>query len=158
MRKLILWTISIAVIISVFVIVNSFPKRDKGEIELFKKHKDDFELITEHIIENYDTESEDSVMVYWENDVPYLYNNSPITLKDDLVNAFNNIVDAFQHYEFSFVDITPDRISYGGLGHRMYVYSRNGKVPDYFYFKGDDMNYTCYRVDENWYLLRNNVR
>ncbi len=85
-----------------------------------------------------------------------LYENGNIYPEQEIQNAFNNILNAFQHYEFSFVEITPERVSYGGLGYRMYVYSRNGKVPDYFYHKGDRMDEDCYYLGDNWYLLKVN--
>lgn len=158
MKKIIFILTPIAIIITVFVLLNFFPRHDEEETELFKIYQNDFELITEYIIDNHDTQTKDSLGVYWENGTVYLYDDHAVLLDRDLRNAFDNILNAFKNYEFSFVDITPERISYGGLGYRMYVYSRNGKVPDYFYHKGDGMNEDCFYLGDNWYLLTYNHR
>ena len=155
MKKIIMILTPITIIISItFFVLFSFVFRHDGEeTEFFKKYQSDFELITEYIIDNYDTQTKDSLGVYWENGTVYLYDDHAVLLDRDLRNAFDNILNAFKNYEFSFVDITPERISYGGLGCRMYVYSRNGKAPDYFYYEGDAVNEDCFYLGDNWYLL-----
>ena len=74
-------------------------------------------------------------------------------MKTDKLQAFDHINDAF-YSDFSFIDITPERISFGGLGSGMYVFSLDKKAPDYFYHKGDDMSEDVYSLGDNWYYLR----
>ena len=150
--------ITISIIVLAILIYIQIPKYDKEEIEKFELYKNDFEFITEYIIQNFDSEN-DSVLVFYEPDGSvYLYNEGENYLSKELQNAFNSISDAFENYDFSFVDITQGRISFAGLGYRMYVYSRNGKVPRYYYFDDDGMHPDIYSLGDNWYLLTVNYR
>ncbi len=137
---------------------NHCPKYDEEEIELFQKYQGDFILINDYILENYSHLEDESILVCVENrEITQLFNDGEdIFLPPEIKAAFNSIHEAFLNYEFSFVDITEDRISYGGLGYRMYVFSRNGKVPNYFYSPDDNMHEEIFVLGNDWYLLRVN--
>ena len=154
MKKLKIPVIILAVI-ALVIVYNKLPKYDKEEIELFQKYKEDFILINDYILENYSHLDDESIHVCVENmEITQLFNDGEdIFLPPEIKAAFNSIHEAFLNYEFSFVEITEDRISYGGLGYRMYVFSRNGKVPDYFYSPDDNMHEEVYALGDDWYLL-----
>ena len=86
-----------------------------------------------------------------------LYNEGKISLSKELQNAFHSISDAFEYWDFSFIDITQERISFGGLGAKMYVHSRNGKIPRYHYSKDDGLHPDIYTLGNSWYLLEINL-
>ena len=148
--------IPIIMIIMLFVsLFNQCPKHDEEEIELFQKYKEDFILINEYILETFP--NIDSIYVCVEGrEITSIFIDEEIFLPPEIKAAFNSIHEAFLNYEFSFVEITEDRISYGGLGYRMYVFSRNGKVPNYFYSPDDNMHEKVYALGDDWYLLRVN--
>ena len=148
----IIMIIIILAIMAFIVIYNQLPKHDEEEIELFQMHKEDFILINEYILETFP--NIDSIYVCVEGrEITSIFIDEEIYLPPEIKAAFNSIHEAFLNYEFSFVEITEDRISYGGLGYRMYVFSRNGKVPNYFYFPGDNMHEEVYALGDDWYLL-----
>ncbi len=134
---------------------NHCPKHDEEEIELFQKYQEGFILINEYILKTFP--EEDFVYVCVEGrEITSIFIDEKIYLPPEIKAAFNSIHEAFLNYEFSFVEITEDRISYGGLGYRMYVFSRNGKVPDYFYSPDDNMREEVFALGDDWYLLRVN--
>ena len=137
------------------------PKHDKEEIQLFENHRAEFELVNDHIIENFGNEpgTKKSISIIRQAiEITGFYNNGDIRIDKPVRKALNKINDCFKNYDFSHIEITDERISYGGLGYRMYVYSRNGKVPKYYYHEGDGMHPDVYKLDENWYLLTVNYR
>ncbi|MBP3579803.1 MAG: hypothetical protein J6K12_01005 [Clostridia bacterium] len=120
----------------------------KEETEKYEKNSYDFFLLNNYVIENYDYLSEsESGIIYTED----------LRLPNDVRDAYNS-VNAELASEFSLIYVTKERISYGGIGHNMYVYSRNGKKPTYFYHKGDGVIYDTYKLKDGWYLLRNIAR
>ncbi len=141
-----------------------YPKQSDETDEWFKAYRYDFNLINNYIIENFDymANSEDNSLMLIKEDgyVTALYDNAEnILISDELKAAFRNIDEAFENREYSFITITDERISYEGLGNRMFVYSRNGKIPDYFYYDGDGIdNYSRHILPDNWYLLIHHVR
>ena len=60
--------------------------------------------------------------------------------------------------DFEFIEYTPDRVSFQGDGQNMVVYSINGKIPNYFFYKGDKMSFRVYDVRNKWYILIANLR
>ena len=148
-----------ALILIVFLLLR-LPKYDKEETQIFKNKQEDFELINDYILANFDSQSDEmNIMIVRDFcNIRGLYENEDIVIGEDLKIAFNSIDECFNDYDFSFIEINDDRISYGGLGYRMYVYSRNGKAPTYYYHEGDGMHPEVYKLDENWYLLTVNFR
>ncbi len=83
--------------------------------------------------------------------------NFPIELNENQLNSLNQIANAFST-DFSFIEITENRITYGGEGSDMFVYSINGKTPKYFYFKGDNINFSVKELENNWYYCHAKIR
>ena len=151
--------ISITAAIKLFYFWYSYPKYDEEEAAKFEACKEEFEVVNDYIINNFDYEEKESIVISRDGephkygDIVSLYNDGDIELSEELKEAFNKIDDAFEGYDFSYLEVTKDRISYGGLGYRMYVFSRNGKAPDYYYYPGDGMHHETFRLTDNWYLL-----
>ena len=80
---------------------------------------------------------------YWHE---YIY------LDEDITELFTNVKNSFT-YDFSIVSITSTRISYGGEGNEMFVYSLDGKKPKYFWADNKDAAFSSYSLDNNWYYL-----
>ena len=148
-----------ALILIVFLLLR-LPKYDKEETKIFKNKQEEFKLINDYVLANFDSQSDEmNIMIVRDFcNIQGLYENEDIVIGEDLKIAFNSIDECFNNYDFSFIEINDDRISYGGLGYRMYVYSRNGKAPTYYYHEGDGMHPEVCKLDENWYLLTVNYR
>ena len=158
------WLIIIVSIIVVVCIVGAtsslFPKCDKEEIETFETYKEDFEKINKHIIENYGN-STNKTNIHIDKQIYQivgLRDGEKIALDKETKRSLNSIVPAFKGYDFSFINVSTERVSYCGEGYRMYVYSRNGKAPTFYYYEGDGMHPAVYDLGNNWYLLKVNFR
>ena len=76
-----------------------------------------------------------------------------------MLDDFNSIKSGMKQSDTDFfIEIKTDRISYGGLSSRMYVYSRNGKAPSYYYYEGDGMHPEVCILGDGWYLLKVHYR
>ena len=149
----------ITVISSLFIIIAHFlPKGNSDELRLFQGVQGDFELISKYLTDTYGTDTKINIGVSFDTGIPVLFGDGDMTLTPTLQDAFSNIATAFKGYDFSFIEITPERISYGGLGCRMYVLARNGEAPDYFYHPGDGVSKACIPLCDGWYLLEHNYR
>lgn len=129
-------------------------KKNSDVANAFQRRKSDFEKINDTLIQFINDGKIGSYMIVKDKNyqITNLYYNEDIELNDLQKEAINNINDLFST-DFSFIDVYPDRISYGGLGNEMYVYSRNGEIPDYFYSEDDGEKFTTYVLGNDWYLL-----
>ncbi len=143
------------IILVVLLTYFCFPRYSSEETEKFEQYKEDFLLITEYIINELSYIENTSVLIVWDHETQKfssLYCDGAIYVPENIMHAFDHIKEAFSG-DFSFVEITPERISFGGLGSEMYVLSLGKTVPDYFYHKGDGMNEDVYSLGDNWYYL-----
>lgn len=149
----------------------SCTRMQTEEKNLFISCQEDFELINQFILETsngrdgisfslvtQDTNGNSEIVSLFMHHPENSKESKNILLSDEMKNAFNTIWDTLFRMDFSFIDVTEDRISYGGLGSRMYVYSRNGERPTYFYSPSDDVVYHTYHLENRWYLLANIAR
>lgn len=162
-KKVIRLVLIISVLLGIvfFVFFSRGPKHDEEEIQLFENHRAEFELLTDYIIENLGNEpgTEENIHIVRQSiEITGFYNDGDIRIDKPIRKALNSIHDCFNGYDFSFIEINDERISYGGLGYRMYVYSRNGKAPTYFYHDGDGMRPDIFELGDDWYLLTVNYR
>ena len=156
-------TITIILIIVLFFaayesywFIHSFPKIDKEEAYIFAKYKADFETVNSYMLENFDVspgEDREFVSITPRGNVSI--DDHP-ELDKEMKEALYRTSIPFYGYDYSFITVTKERVSYCGDGYRMYVYSRNGKVPDYYFYKGDGMHPETCRLGDNWYLLKVN--
>ena len=148
----------VLVAVGVCCYVHSLPKYDKEETQIFKNKQEEFKLINDYVLANFGSQPDEvNIMIVRDfSNIRGLYDNEDIVIGEDLKIAFNSIDKCFNDYDFSFIEINDERISYGGLGYRMYVYSRNGKAPTYYYHEGDGMHPEVYNLCDNWYLLKVN--
>lgn len=80
-----------------------------------------------------------------------------IYVEDDIATALYDIKKAFK-YDLSLISVTDTRISYGGQGNEMFVYSLNGKKPKYFLDEEYDISFSTYSLGDDWYYLFLRVR
>ena len=80
------------------------------------------------------------------------YLHEYIYLEEDIIELISNVNDSF-NYDFSIVSVTNTRISYGGEGNEMFVYSLDGSKPRYFWEDNEKASFSIYVLDENWYYL-----
>lgn len=134
------------------------PIYNESVIERYIPYREDFELINNYIIENFDSENEVSLVVSWnyeENKLESLYCDGKVYYPDkEVKDAFLQMAKAFHGYDFSYIDITPKRITYLGAGEVMFVYSRNGKAPWYFIHPFDGVNFRSRVLWDGWYFLK----
>ena len=144
--------------VKLFLFFNNLPKYDEKETNLFLEYKDDFLKVNSYIIEHFDVlpgEDENNILITPRGNVS-IADHPP--LDKELKNALYRTSIPFKGYDYSFIAVTSERISYYGDGYRMYVYSRNGKAPDYYYHYGDRQRPEVYSLGDNWYLLTNYKR
>lgn len=75
-----------------------------------------------------------------------------ICITEDIVESLNNVKQAF-NYDFSIISITETRISYGGEGYEMFVYSLDGEKPKYFWSDDRNKPFRIYSLGDDWYYL-----
>ena len=141
------------VAIKVFWFVDRLPRYSEKETNLFIKYKSDYETVNSYIIKHFDVlpgEDEKKVFITPRGNVSI--KNHP-ELDKEMKDALYRTSIPFGGYDYSFIEVTKKRISYCGDGYRMYVYSRNGKAPSYYYYKGDGLHPEVYDLGDNWYLL-----
>lgn len=80
------------------------------------------------------------------------YLHEYIYLEEDIIELLSNVNNSF-NYDFSIVSVTNTRISYGGEGNEMFVYSLDGSKPRYFWEDNEKASFSIYVLDENWYYL-----
>ena len=131
-------------------------KFDSEKYETFQNYKSDFEVINEAVLALVPEGESDSIMVVKNEQyevISLFTNGEDIKLTDSQLVAINRI-DELYKTDFSFIDVTPDRISYGGLGNQMYVYSFNGDAPSYFYSETNGDKFKTYSLQDGWFYLQ----
>ena len=153
------FVVVIGLIVHFYLIITSIPKNDEKEMQLFLQNKESFDRVNEYALEKFDLrdgENERSVLVWYEEgEFSCLYDDEKEIIPDEkLVSSLEDIKDAlcggFEYY----IDITKDRVSYSALGSRMYVYSRNGKVPSYYFSVDDGKHPERIKLGDGWFLQK----
>lgn len=151
-----------------FIIKTNSQQKEKVK---FSQFKNDFEIVNDYIlsVSTDHINSSFNIIRNDEGDIISLiafYDESTIEsveliLENQIINALNNIDHNLIIGSFNYIDVTKERIDYGGLGNSLYVYSKNGKRPKYFYSpmpKKDRSFYKTYHLTDNWYLLKGSSR
>lgn len=123
---------------------------------VFEAYKEDFETIN-NLMLNIELNKDELFLVTFEDTVADIY-NFPIELNEKQLHSLKQINNAFFGYDFSQIEIIENRISYGGEGYVMYIYSKDGKKPKYFYYEGDKVRFSTEYLGDNWYYLHTNYR
>lgn len=142
----------------------------KAERTRFFLFKDAFELVNDYILGisvNHDDSSFNiirddagnilSLVAFYDDQIT---EDVKLIPENTIIDALNNIDESFIG-SFDYIDVTKERIDYGGLGNYLYVYSRNGKRPKYFYSpnpKKDRTFFKTYYLIDDWYLLKGSSR
>ena len=123
----------------------------------FEEYKTDFEIINDLMLSVDLVEDEEIYSLEFDNGkVTGLY-KFPYELNDSQLYSLNQIHDAFSN-DFSVIRIIENRIDYTGDGAEMYVYSKDGKKPKYFHYKGDNISFSTESLGENWYYCHARIR
>ena len=144
---------------------SSCENLDGEIINNFNAKKEYFEILNNYFINYYnDNGSIDSLSFsFSENDngqIEKIYDGNLyeyVELPENIIKAFSEIKCIFK-YDFSYIFINNYRISYGGNGNEMYVFSRDGSKPKYFFSEDEDTNFSVYSLSDNWYYLFLKVR
>ena len=80
------------------------------------------------------------------------YLHEYICITEDIIESLSNVKQAF-NYDFSIISITETRISYGGEGYEMFVYSLDGEKPKYFWSDDRNKPFNIYSLGDDWYYL-----
>ena len=75
-----------------------------------------------------------------------------ICITEDIIESLSNVKQAF-NYDFSIISITETRISYGGEGYEMFVYSLDEEKPKYFWSDDRNKPFNIYSLGDDWYYL-----
>ncbi len=125
---------------------------------VFETCKADFETINNLMLHiESDKERQTFVLTFEEDKTADIF-NFPVELSEEETYSLLQTKNAFFGYDYSFIEIAENRIAYGGEGYVMYVYSKDGKKPKYFYHKGDGVKFSTEYLGDNWYYLRTNYR
>ncbi len=150
--------ITIVVAVSAFMIYSDRPIEREDIKNKYRLYKDDFEKANDYIIKEIADDSEIFVVVSWDYEnksLTHLYCNGEKYFPEEIIQtAFENISQAFSGYDFSYIDITSERITYYGQGEVMFVYSRKGGAPKYFYSPNDGVSFNAYTLWDGWYFLK----
>ena len=127
-----------------------------GEKDNFKQYEDDFEVIKDVIMAANLDLGEDGRETY-----PLVQNEQgaitglfscPINFTKEELASFNRLAEMFTQ-SFNFIAVTNNRISFGGDGAQMIVYSADGKRPSYFHAEDDGVRYRVEKLSEHWFYL-----
>jgi len=152
--------IILCMILLIFVFVLSactgVPNSKK---EIFKKYQIYFDNIKSFmLLEQADKSDYQTYSIIYDDShkIVDLYGiTQPLTEKE--LTDLNIIINAFNH-DFSFIGVSSERVSFGGNGNDMFVYSVNGKSPKWFYSPFSKMKFSKEKLSENWFYLYNHVR
>ena len=132
---------------------------EREEIDSFNEYRDDIELIRDYVLDNFDCDSKDEsvdmLVVRDENgEISGLFEDGEdIIPPEDVLQALKRADYIMFSGSLPFIEVTKKRVTFGDEGRRMYVYSRNGKKPDYYFHKGDGMHPDIYKLGDGWYVM-----
>ena len=142
---------------------------DNEEKSKFALYKNSFEILNDYFIDYYNQlETEDkSIGFFFEADefsglIDHFYGgceDKAIYPDQDVLVAINNAKKFFIQ-SFNYISVTSNRISYGGDGSQMIVYSIDGKKPRYFFTEDetDTPSFSTTNLGDDWYYLYLSVR
>lgn len=147
----------VLIIISTFIYLLLVLSSCSSDNFNLKISTDDFEAINDLLLSLETKEDRLSFSVITQNKKNIEIYNFPVELDEKQLDSLNNMANAFST-DFSFIEITENRIAYGGDGNEMFVYSINGETPKYFYFKGDNINFSSEYLGNNWFFCCAKIR
>ena len=126
----------------------------------FNNNKESFTKLNEYLLDCYSSvDTNELIFAFTFSDetgqvseIYSGYSHEYVYLDEDTIEHFDNARKAFA-YDFSIIYITDTRISYGGDGNEMFVYSLDGKKPKYFWSDEKKHHFSTYSLGDNWYYL-----
>ena len=166
MKKFKIVVFCTCIILSIVLFAFGFykVKTKIAEKKRFSSVKEDFEVCNEYfqaLCSNDDNVSFD--IQYTDGEITTITMYKDSDLEGNIVPLESKIIESLHHiYESAFtggfdsVEITSSRISYGGMSNRLYVFSKSGKKPTYFYSENPthEFSYRTYNLGDNWFLLK----
>lgn len=149
--KIIITIIAICIILG-----HLLPRCDKEQKAYFDRYRKDFEVVNAYITENFTGSEKEYIYVTYGNDTILLSGTSlKIYPQGEALEAFFGIRKVFgEHPELDLIEADKDRICYtADLSNVRYVYSRNGKVPRYFFHQRDGIDESTYILGGGWYYM-----
>lgn len=127
-----------------------------GKKDIFKRYEDDFEVIKDvFVTANLDLgERGEKIYSLIQNEQGVITGlfSCPIHLTQEEYASLNRLAEMFTQ-SFNFIAVTNNRISFGGDGAQMIVYSADGKRPSYFHAEDDGVRYRVEKLSEHWFYL-----
>lgn len=154
--------ITAILIILIILSINTHSQKSKE----FYEFKESFEILNNYFISSYEANGINIEKIRYSfskepnGRVEKIYcgnTHNYVPLKEEVVNAFLKVHNAFV-YDFSYISVSTNRISYGGIGNEMYVYSRDKKTPKYFLKEDEKTSFSCESLGDDWYYLYLNTR
>lgn len=145
--------------ISIIAIVLCACTSPNTRAVVFFDYQADFERLKDFMLDerNVDGEYETYGIVYdIDGKISGIHGISQDLGKAEL-KSLNNLLNAFKT-DFSFIGVGEGRVSFGGNGNDMFVYTVDDSIPKWFYSPNDRMRYTKEKLYNNWYHLYNNAR
>ena len=153
----------IKVFIFTIIIVFSFcscsqHSNDSDSIKnTFNINKDSFDKLNQYFLEQFSSIDNNELNFAFSvsketGRIEKLYSSylhEYIYLEEDIIELLSNVNNSF-NYDFSIVSITNTRISYGGEGNEMFVYSLDGSKPRYFWEDNKEASFSIYARYRNW--------
>lgn len=162
-KIVVFWT---CIILSIVLFAFGFykVKTKIDEKKRFSSVKEDFEVCNEYfqtLCSNDDNVSFDikytderitTITMYKNGDLE----GNDVPLESKMIKSLRHIYESAFTGGFDSVEITSSRIAYGGMSNRLYVFSKNGKKPNYFHSENTthEFSYRTYNLGDNWFLLK----
>ena len=131
----------------------------RSRLDVFTESQKDFERIVEILLAECEGKCDRKFFSLEYDAEGRIINICGVTsvLSVDDLDSINAISDAFT-FDFSFIEVYDERVSFGGEGNEMYVYTLKNKPPKWFYAPDDGVDFSKEKLTENWYFLYNNIR
>ena len=136
------------------VFFDYIPKFNRQEIANFDPFREDFNIITEYLIEILADNYDEYITVGNErDDFTYLEHSSlgRIDLPSEISEAFFRVSNIFHHPEMK-IWYTEEKVAIGGY-FESYVYSRKMGIPSHFSFPKFSFSEDVYILKDKWYFF-----
>ena len=136
------------------VFIDYIPKFNRQEIAKFEPFREDFNMITDYLIETLGDNYDEYIIVGNESDdLTYLEHSTlgRIDLPTEIADAFSRISSIF-HYPEMKIWYTEKKVAIGGY-FESYVYSRKMGIPSHFSFPEFSFSEDIYILKGKWYFI-----
>ena len=133
------------------------PIYRESTVERFTPYREDFEIVNNYILENFDVKEPTDLLVDIDLNTGEFQSLSGGGVsyypEQRVCDAFTRMSDSLGGYTLTYIFISQSQISYAGFTERVIAFTKNGKRPRFFYHKGDGMSFHTYPLWDDWYYL-----